>query len=170
MQQLLTKPQAKRATSASLQHKAIDTRFGKVTLQYDHVINFAKGMLGMSDKQHFCLLPFPVKKFPQFRLLQSLDDDQLSFITLPVELTNDIVEEADLRAGIESLEMNPEHVQCLLVVTVKREGNIVAMSVNACAPVFIDTRHSVAEQTVLGGSHRYEVTHKLSGTLAQPAS
>lgn len=140
--------------------EVIDTRFGRVTITYDDPLHLEKGMLGMPDKFYFCLLPFPVKKFAAFRLMQCLEDHALSFITLPLELDNPIVERKDLLDAALDLSITPDQLETLLVVNVYREGSTVHMSVNARAPVFINRATGKGEQLVLR-NNKYLVRHML---------
>lgn len=143
--------------------EVIDTRFGKVTISHDKPIQFAKGMLGMSNKKRYCLTVFPVKKFARFKLLQSLDDITLSFITLPVEPDNIIIAREDILTTARDLGIAEEDLSLLLVVSVHRDLDNVRLSVNARAPIFIDVNARTAEQIVLR-SNDYQVRHMISGS------
>ncbi len=140
----------------------IDTRFGKVTISHDRPVSFPKGMLGMADMRSYCLTEFPVEKFARFRLLQSLDDYNLSFITLPLAVKNTIIDEHDVKETAKDLGIATEHLSLLLVVSVHRDVNQVRLSVNARAPVFVDSNARVAEQIVLR-NNKYHVRHMLGG-------
>jgi hypothetical protein len=89
----------------------IESRFGHILVNYDEKIFMEKGVLGMPDKQFFSVLSFPVRKFDQFQLFQSLEETALSFIVLPVELQNDVIEEKDMREAVADIGMQLEHVQ-----------------------------------------------------------
>lgn len=138
----------------------IDTRFGKITLRPHNPILFDKGMLGFPDRHRFCLLEFPVKKFAYFKLLQCLDDHSLSFITLPIDIDNQIIERKDIEEGCKDLNIPLEHLALFLIVTVHRDVNMVKLSANARAPLFMHADTREAEQYVLRNS-RYEVRHML---------
>lgn len=138
----------------------IDTRFGRVRVQRDQPIIFRKGLLGMPEKTSFALTEFPIKKFEKFKLLQSLEDDSLSFITLPLNIDNDIISKEDLKEGCADLGFTLEQVAALLIVSVHREMTGVRLSVNARAPLFIDASRRVADQCVLR-NNAYEVRHLL---------
>lgn len=139
----------------------VETRFGKIRVRTDHPVVFTKGLLGMPEKRNFCLTQFPVEKFSQFKLLQSLDDNDLSFITLPVDFDNDIITRSDLEEGCKDLAMTPAQISLLLIVSVHRDVDQVRLSVNARAPLFIDVEKRVAEQYVLRNNN-YLVRHMLS--------
>lgn len=135
-------------SSSPIQGEEIDTRFGRVTVQPEQAIFFANGLLGMPDRVHFCLTHFPSEKMARFKLLQSLDDVALSFITLPIDIDNPIIERADLEQAARDLEMMAQNVVVLLMVTVHRESGAAKLSTNARAPMLVDVSRRVAAQYV----------------------
>jgi flagellar assembly factor FliW len=140
----------------------IETRFGTITVNYDSPVVIEKGLLGMPDKHIFTVLDFPVKKFSRFKLLQCLEDNGLSFILLPLDLRNDIIEEDDLQEAATDIGIAREHLALYLIVNIYREMNTVRISVNARAPLFVDTRTQRATQSVLRNP-AYLVRHALTG-------
>jgi flagellar assembly factor FliW len=141
--------------------EVIDTRFGKIALQKSNPITFPRGLLGMPDKFHFFLTEFPNEKLHKFKLMQCLDDYNLSFITLPLTLQNDIVMAEDLTQGCKELGMNVESLVTLLIVSVQRTPGKTQVSVNARAPLLIDTSSRLAAQYVFT-TDRYLVQQPIS--------
>ena len=139
----------------------IDTRFGKVTIFRKNPIVFPNGLLGMPDKFEFCLTKFPSEKLARFKLLQSLDDEKLSFITLPTDIENPIVGKDDVLTACKDLEMKPEELSMLFIVTVHRQADAVRLSVNSRAPIFINTPRRIATQYVFH-NNKYEIQHMIS--------
>ncbi len=139
----------------------IDTRFGKVVLQKNNPIVFPRGLLGMPDKFHFFLTEFPSEKLEKFKLLQCLDDYALSFITLPLDVHNGIITTEDLSLACTELGIAKESLAVLLIVTVHRTPSKVTLSVNARAPVLIDSSARIAVQHVFQ-SDKYKVQHVIS--------
>ncbi len=123
----------------------------------------------MPERNLFKLLNFPAKKFARFRLLQSLDDYGLSFITLPLAAENEIIVKQDIVEAAADLEISPEHLELYLIVNVYRESSQVRLSVNARAPVFLDTRRMRGTQAVLR-NNAYLVRQPLGGEMIQPLS
>lgn len=140
----------------------IDSRFGKVSVDKAKSILFPVGILGMPEMHNFALTDFPNAKLHQFKLLQSLDDHNLSFITLPLELDNGIIEQADLAAAAKDMEIPVEQLGVVLVVSVHRGLTDVQLSVNARAPIFFDTTRQIAAQYVFTSS-KYPVQHFITG-------
>jgi flagellar assembly factor FliW len=126
----------------------IDSRFGRVTVDTRQSIFFANGVLGMPDRVRFCITHLPSPRMARFKLLQSLDDHALSFITLPLTVDNPLIERADLELAARDLEYTLASVSLLLIVTVHRESAGVRLTVNARAPVLIDTTRKLAAQYV----------------------
>lgn len=159
----MTTQQTAGVVSDTAQTEVIDTRFGPVTVQKSSPIVFPNGILGMPDKYHFCLTEFPSEKLrQQFKLLQSLDDYSLSFITLPVDLKNAILSEEDLQRACKEMELNVQDAAILLVVSVHRGQQSVQLSVNARAPILIDAPRRLAVQYVFQ-SDKYKVQHLITG-------
>ena len=141
--------------------ETIDTRFGKVTIFRKNPIVFPNGLLGMPDKFEYCLTKFPSEKLARFKLLQSLEDNELSFITLPVDLENPIIDKSDVMTACKDLEISSEELTMLLVVTVHRTPSAVRLSVNARAPIFINTPRRVATQYVFH-NNKYQIQHMIT--------
>ena len=141
--------------------EAIDTRFGRVEVAKAQSISFPTGLLGMPDRMQFALTNFPSPKMARFKLLQSLEDPSLSFITLPIDLQNIIIERADLEQAAGDLDIPVDSLACLLIVTVSREAGAAQLSVNARAPLFIHVGRKVAGQYVFSHS-KYDIRHALT--------
>ena len=148
------------APAANLSN-SINTRFGKIEVNRDLPIDFAKGLLGMPEKTKFCITDMPVSKFEQFKLLQSLEDDALSFIALPVDLENPIVDIEDIEAGCNDLDIPISELALLLIVSVHRDGSNIRLSANARAPIFMHAERRFAEQYVLR-NNKYVVRHMIT--------
>ena len=140
--------------------EVVDTRFGKVTIYRTNPIILPNGMLGQPDKNQFCLSNFPSEKMARFKLLQSLDDLSLSFITLPVEANNPIVERADIEQAARDLNIAVEQLVTLFVVSVHREAGAVKLSVNARAPIMLDSVRRMATQHVFHNA-KYQIRQPL---------
>lgn len=140
--------------------EVIDTRFGKITLRRDAAVSFPRGLLGMPAKRNFFVTDFPSEKLSKFKLLQCLDDYNLSFITLPLAVTshNGIIAPEDIKLACADLGIRPENLMVLLVTSVHRSPENVTISVNARAPLLIDTSLKLAAQYVFH-NEKYSVQH-----------
>ena len=139
----------------------MNTRFGQVTVYRKNPIVFPNGLLGIPDTFSYCLTKFPSEKLARFKLLQSLEDAELSFITLPIEMDNAVVAREDIITACKEIEMNVDDLTMLLIVTVDRTPSAVRLSVNARAPIFINTPRRVATQYVFH-SNKYQIQHMIT--------
>ena len=126
----------------------LETRFGRVEVAPRQAIHFPTGMLGIPDKLSYCLTHFPSPKMARFKILQSIEDAALSFITLPVDITNPIIERGDLEQAAHDLAIPLNDLAILLVVTVHRESGVARLSTNARAPILVQVSRRVAAQYV----------------------
>lgn len=137
-------------------NEVINTRFGKVSIYRKSPITFPNGMLGMPDKFQFCLTSFPSEKLARFKLLQSLEDDNLSFITLPLDVDNALIDRVDIEQACRDLDVTVENVAILLIVSVQRDTSGVQMSVNTRAPIFMNVSRRLAAQYVFHNA-KYQI-------------
>jgi flagellar assembly factor FliW len=142
--------------------EVLRSRFGEIKIDVSKTILFPKGLLGMPDKFHFALANFPGGKMPQFKLLQSLDDMNLSFIALPLPIANGILDETDVLQVAADLEIKPVDLALLLIVSVLRGLDNVRITANARAPIFVDAARKAAVQYVFHHD-KYMVQHVISG-------
>lgn len=139
----------------------VESRFGRVTIRPDQSIHFPNGLLGIPERQNYCLTHFPLEKMARFKLLQSVEDHTLSFITLPVELKNPIVEQADLEHAARDLGLSLDDLAVLFVVTVHRESGAAKLSINARAPILMSVASRQAAQYVFPHT-KYMIRQPLS--------
>jgi flagellar assembly factor FliW len=140
--------------------ETIQSRFGDIVIDTSKALVFPRGLLGMADKSRFALSNFPSEKMQQFTLLQSLEDKTLSFITLPLQIENPIIAANDIREASQGLQIAEPNLAILLVVSVHRRPTEVKLSVNARAPLFIDSANKLGVQYVFQND-AYKVQHML---------
>jgi len=138
----------------------IQSRFGEISVDVSRAISFPRGLLGMPDKSNFVLTNFNSQKMEQFKLLQSLDETQLSFITLPLALKNNIIAAEDIQQAATDLQIAPDDLVILLIVSVHRSPGSVKLSVNSRAPLFLDVKHKFGTQYVFQNDS-YKVQHSI---------
>lgn len=141
--------------------ETINTRFGEIMVDPSRSLVFPRGLLGMPDKANYVVANFPNDKMHQFALLQSLDDHALTFITLPLAFDNAIIAATDLRTACRDMQIAEKNALVLLVVSVHRSLSGVKLSVNARAPLLIDSETKVGVQFVFQND-AYKVQHMLS--------
>lgn len=144
----------------SVAMETIESRFGAIHIDGSKAVAFPRGLLGLPDKANFVIANFPSEKMAQFKILQSLDDVALSFITLPLDAQNGIISANDITAACEELQIAASDLAMLLIVSVHRMPEQVKLSVNARAPLFIDVTRRSGVQYVFQ-SDVYKVQHML---------
>ena len=131
----------------------LDTRFGTIAFDRERTIHFASGLLGFGDRQNFALAELPQERLAEFRLLQSLDDQNLGFIVLPLDPASGPIAAGDLEDASSALEIRRVDAVFLLMVTVRNEGEKgISLTCNLRAPLIIDSRRRIGRQIVLGNS------------------
>lgn len=143
--------------SGSDDHRlVIESRFGTLAVSPDNAVEFPNGILGFGELRTFALANLSDDRFPQLKVLQSLDDEKMSFLTLPIDPENGFIEKVDLVKACENLKIDFADLVVLLVVTVRRLNNEVVISANLRAPLLIDSANHLAAQYVLSND-RYPV-------------
>lgn len=140
--------------------ETIQSRFGEISIDVSRALTFPRGLLGMPDKSNFVLTNFTSQKMEQFKLLQSLDELQLSFITLPIAINNPIIAVEDIRGAADDLQITYDDLVVLLIVSVHRSPDSVRLSVNSRAPLFLDVKQKFGMQYVFQND-AYKVQHML---------
>lgn len=115
----------------------------------EDVIHFPAAIAPFAASTHFVLLSNAPKR--PFLFLQSVEDESLCFILIPV-LTVDPgysiavePEDLDLLDWKHARQPSPQDLSCLAIVTVPEHGPVTA---NLLAPVFIDAVAGLGVQSV----------------------
>ncbi|MFO0388216.1 MAG: flagellar assembly protein FliW [Alphaproteobacteria bacterium] len=140
--------------------RLVHSRFGEIMVDPTKAIHFTRGMLGIPDRFDFSLVSFPSEKMQQFMLLQSLEEDALSFITLPLPPENAIIAHRDIQMACKDLQIAEANLAVLLIVSVHRSPTEVRLSVNARAPLLIDAERRSGTQYVFQND-AYKIQHML---------
>ncbi len=152
------------AISASKQQGetvVIETRHGTLEINVKQAIHFPAGVLGMPNMRDFCLVDYPDERLEQFKILQSVNDEKLSFIVLPLALDGELIETSDIEecsrvTGVELADM-----VVLSIVTVQRTPQDVNISANIRAPIIVDAEQRLGMQYVFS-SDKYQICHPLN--------
>lgn len=146
----------------------VDTRFGRFGFDPAQTIEFARGLMGFPGQKSFGLTALPDPRFNQFMLLQSLTDAGLSFLVLPATSGAGPIAPEDLEAEREALEIPPENLAVVLIVSIRKVGGETQISVNLRAPVFLDAGRRTGAQVVLTNGN-YPIRHVLASRPAARA-
>lgn len=128
---------------------------GEVTFKEEDILVFEKGLYGFEEKQRFILVNLDDPEFP-FNWLQSIDDENLSFIlTSPfIFIDNyefDLPEAAASDLGIE------EPKEALILSTVVLNDDLEKSTINLQAPIIINRKTNKGRQIII---ENYELKHK----------
>lgn len=152
--------------SAPLEHLeseiTVASRFGEVRVSLKNAINFPHGLLGLPQFKAFCLTEMPNPRMGSFKLLQSLEDAELSFAVLPIDPKNALIEAADIAECCNNVGVEEKDLALMLIVSVQRQitgGN--KITVNLRAPIVVDTERRVAMQYVFP-HNKYAIAYELN--------
>lgn len=141
----------------------VETRFGPMEFGRSNTFRMPHGLLGFADKRDFGLANLPAERYGHFMLLQSLEDDAVSFLVLPLEVVPELIAAEDLEEAIGAAGVAPEEAIVLLIATARKdEDGTITLSVNLRAPLIVDAEHHTARQHVLNNT-AYPIRHVLNG-------
>jgi flagellar assembly factor FliW len=141
--------------------RKLQSRFGEIEVDTSSKITFKHGLLGIPAAVSFFLTDLPHITTDQFKLLQCLEDEGLSFIVVPSQFENQLIKSDDLAEACKVLEFKHETLLVLFIVTIHEALSGRHISVNAKAPILIDAVNNVASQYVFQNS-QYEIQHRIS--------
>ena len=135
------------------------TRFGALAQDPDRIILFPHGLLGFASQRRYLLADIPGAD-AAFKLLQSIDDPELSFVVLPLDLSDGPIAGPDLLAARRALAIEDAALAVLAIVTLRAEAERVDFTVNLRAPLLVDTSRRLGYQHVLPDD-AYPLRHPL---------
>jgi flagellar assembly factor FliW len=139
----------------------METRFGTLSIKPEHKLEMPKGPFGFAGYTQFALADVPSQAARQFRILQSLESADVSFIVLPVSGENKWIDGQDFKAACASYCFDPATSGLLLIATMRRGADgQVQTTVNLKAPIVLDTAHQLARQVVFTDAD-YTIQHPL---------
>ncbi len=139
----------------------IQSRFGEVSADLNKAIFFPHGLLGLPEKLHFVVTDMPHQDMQQFKLLQCVNDHALSFVVLALDYNNVFINQEDVKTTCETLNIQPENLLMMLIVTAQRSPSGTRVSANVRAPIVIDIQDKAAIQFVFP-HNKYSITQSLS--------
>ncbi len=139
----------------------IRSRFGEVAIHLENAIFFPQGLLGLPDNLHFGLTEIPKENMGQFKLLQCLNDHDLSFVVLPLDIDNILIDKEDIQDCCRQVNIAEENLAILLIISVQRSPDGVRITANVRAPILIDVQDRAAIQFVFSNS-KYNICHPMA--------
>ncbi len=138
----------------------VQSRFGELSFTKDQVVRLSKPILGFPHLTEFGLARMPNQESQSLLLLQSLEDASVSFPCLGLDLTNPLIEKADLEPVLGQLAIKPDDGAILCILTSREEAGKGVVSANLRAPIFMVSARRTGWQVVLANP-RYPIRHAL---------
>ncbi|MDJ0948501.1 MAG: flagellar assembly protein FliW [Alphaproteobacteria bacterium] len=127
----------------------IENRWGRFVFDRKNAIATPKGLPGFPAARAFALANLPDPRLEQFKLLQNLEDPDLSFLVAPLNMEASLLAPQDIADALEELEIRKDDAALLAIVTVRRDLNdSVLVTANMRAPLVIDTAARVGIQHI----------------------
>ena len=146
---------------AAEENITVKSRFGEVKISPKNAISFPHGLLGLPQFKVYSLAEMPNPKLGHFKLLQSLEDEELSFAVLPIDPKNALVDEADIDECCSATGVERKDLGLMLIVSVQRQVTGNKITVNLRAPLVVDTSRKVAMQYVFP-HNKYQIAYELN--------
>ncbi len=122
------------------------TRFGKVQIAQEDVINFPEGILGFNDLRRFVLLDDPNDEI--FAWLQSCEIPDIAFPVLEPEIFASEYSPMLTKTDNESLRLEAgQRPRAFAIITIPDDPT--QMTANLKAPILINVKVRIARQCVL---------------------
>lgn len=147
--------------AAAAPRTLVETPYGVFAFDAGNSLFMPSGPLGFASHHNFGLANLPDPNLTAFKLLQSLDDVNVSFIVTPLELHPGLIEPDHLDAGAKAAGLELARSEPLLIVTARTTPEGASLSMNLRAPVLVDFEARTARQIVLGNP-QYAVRHPLN--------
>lgn len=163
----LDPPAAPAPDATAAPHRVVETRFGPMEFAANQAISMPRGVLGFAEHKEFGIAYLPNKFIDQLMLLQSLTDSDTSFLVLPLELRSGIIDEADLVAACNAMNVDAENAAIVVIVTIRDVGGQPHITTNLRAPIILDSDTRNGWQYVLPNG-KYSVRHNLSPQTDTP--
>ena len=127
----------------------ITNKFGDLNINLANTVTLPYGLIGMPQYKSFCITKTDIEHLQQFKIMQSLDEDNLSFLILPLEISNPVIEASDIEFACKHTEIDQKDAFVVLIASTKVIEEKKVITVNAKAPVIVDVKRKIAIQYVL---------------------
>ena len=134
--------------------------FGEVDYRPEDIITFENGMFGFEDKKDYILINFEADKDVMVNL-QSIDDENVSFVLMNPFYLQEDYEAGLLESEIRSLEIQKDTKGVLYYVVCVVKEEIKDSTVNLRSPIVINPEAQKGIQIILDNS-KYNFKHPLA--------
>ena len=137
--------------------KFISKVHGEIEYKEHNIITFNKGIPGLDKLKKFILLD--LEEYKPFKLLQSLEDDEIALIVIsPYEFFDDY----EINLGDETIKnlniKSPKQVSILTTITLN--SDVKKITTNLQGPIVINTSTNFGEQIILDNA-KYKIKSPL---------
>jgi flagellar assembly factor FliW len=137
--------------------KFLSKIYGEMEYEEKDVLIFKRGIPGFNDLKKFIL--FDLEEYEPFKLLQSLEEDEISLIvTSPFEFFKDYEIKLN-EETIKSLKID-SHEEVMILTTITLNSDVKKITTNLQGPIVINTSNNFGEQIILDNS-KYKVKSPL---------
>lgn len=139
----------------------VESRYGQLSFADEQMIQMSRGILGFPHLGSYGLAKLSNDTGAgNFILLQSLEQAEVAFPTVALDLKNTLIAEDDIMAVYKELGIQPADGVVLCILTAREENGQTLVTANLRAPVFIDTTRRLGWQMVLS-NQSYPIRHQL---------
>lgn len=142
----------------------LKTKIGALKIDEEKIIYFPTGILGFEDYHRYVVIE---QEDSAFSFLQSVDEEELSFVVIMPELVC-----RDYSVSLSDEEINllqikaPEDGRVYGIITLPE--NVAEMTVNLQAPVIINTKKMLGTQLIIPGE-KYHTKHNVIAEMHKNA-
>ena len=139
--------------AASPETITIENIFGSFSFTPEKLIQFNSGLVGLPDFTRFALANIPDNEESDLKLLQSIDEPDLSFLIMPMSHAHNPLEEADLADVLQTYNIAESALGLFFIVTMKQtdDGDL-DMTLNIRAPILINLDKRTGRQHVFSNN------------------
>ncbi len=138
----------------------IESRYGTIELDPTTVIHFPNGLLGFPEWRDFALVDLGEPKFGEFGLLQSVRDEEIAFIVLPINPHNELIAYEDIEKACVALGFGMNDLVVLLLVSIRKSDGKMRRTINLRAPLLVDAGRFKGAQHVLA-NEKYQIQFEI---------
>lgn len=126
----------------------IDTIFGPITVHENSLLVFPAGILGFEEVHHFTISDAPKNKFKGIFLLQPLPPISHSFLIMPLQKQNGLLQKAHLEQACDLLTFHFDALDVYGIITPHMTDQNITMNINLQAPILIDQKRKIGCQYI----------------------
>jgi flagellar assembly factor FliW len=131
-----------------------------------HDLIFPKGLIGLSDYQHYRLLEVDNPLYTPLKMLINVEEPTISLLVINIaDLDETIIRAEDFMDAPFNYLQNQSTIGCYFILTVRKTGAELLFTANTRAPLFIDHTNNTAVQYIV--SQRYDYAYPLEGFSTQ---